>query len=62
MHNLCPKCQIAKIHNLPFKASNFVSSKRLDLIYIDVWGPTSMVSTTDAKYYVGFFDDYSKFL
>jgi histone deacetylase 1/2 len=27
-----------------------------------VWGPASVLSTTGAKYYVSFLDDYSKFL
>jgi histone deacetylase 1/2 len=34
----------------------------LDLIFTDVWGPASVPSTTGAKYYVSFLDDYSKFL
>jgi histone deacetylase 1/2 len=61
-HNVCPECQMAKIRDLPFKTSTFVSLNPLDLIFIDVWGPASMPSTSSVKYYVSFLDDYSKFL
>jgi len=53
---------MAKSHDLPFRSSPFVSLKPLDLILTDVWGLASMLSTFGAKYYVSFFDDYSKFL
>jgi histone deacetylase 1/2 len=47
---------------LPFRSSTFVSSKPLDLIFTNVWGPASMLSIFGVKYYVSFLDDYSKFL
>jgi hypothetical protein len=34
----------------------------LDLIYYDVWGPVSIISTTGARYHVSFHDDCTKFL
>jgi histone deacetylase 1/2 len=61
-HNVCPECQMAKSHDLPFKNSTSISLHPLDLIFTDVWGPASVPSTTGAKYYVSFLDDYSKFL
>lgn len=61
-HNVCLECQMEKSHDLPFRSSNFVSSEPLDLIFTDVWGPASMISTSGAKYYISFLDDYSKFL
>ncbi|KAL3819930.1 hypothetical protein ACJIZ3_005835 [Penstemon smallii] len=61
LHTVCPDCQMAKSHNLPFKLSTFVSSKPLDLIFTDVWGPAYVTSTNGAKYYVSFQDDFSKF-
>ena len=48
--------------NLPFKLSKFISSKPLDLIFTYVWGPATTESTSGAKYYVSFINDYSKFL
>lgn len=53
---------MAKSHDLPFQSSNYVSSSSLDLIFTDIWGATSVVSTTGTKYYVSFLDDYSKFV
>jgi len=53
---------MAKNHDLPFKNSTSISLHPLDLIFTDVWGPASVLSTTGAKYYVSFLDDYSKFL
>ena len=53
---------MAKSHDLPFKTSTSISLHPLDLIYTDVWGPASVPSTTGARYYVSFMDDYSKFL
>ena len=61
-HNMCPECQMAKNHDLPFKNSTSISLHPLDLIFTDVWGPALVLSTTGAKYYVSFLDDYSKFL
>ena len=62
MHHVCSDCQLAKCHALPFKTSNYVSQTPLDLIFTDVWGPASVNSTTGARYYVSFIDNFSKFL
>jgi histone deacetylase 1/2 len=51
-----------KSHDLPFKNSASILLHPLDLIFTDVWGPALVPSTTGAKYYVSFLDDYSKFL
>jgi hypothetical protein len=59
---VCPDCQLAKSHALPFTNSTYVSKSPLDLIFTDVWGPASVTSTTGARYYVSFLDNYSKFL
>jgi len=61
-HYVCPDCQLAKSHALPFTNSTYVSKSPLDLIFTDVWGPASVTSTIGARYYVSFLDNYSKFL
>ena len=61
-HSVCSDCQLAKCHALPFSKSTYVSKSPLDLIFTDVWGPASVASTTGARYYVSFLDNYSKFL
>lgn len=40
-HSVCPKCQMAKNHDLPNVKIVNVSSYPLDLIFTDVWGQQS---------------------
>jgi histone deacetylase 1/2 len=61
-HFVCLDCQLAKSHALPFTNSTYVLKSPLDLIFTNVWGPASVASTTGARYYVSFLDNYSKFL
>lgn len=57
---ICDACQKAKIHQLPYSKSVSVSSRPLELIFSDVWGPApSFVGGN--KFYVSFIDDFSKF-
>lgn len=53
---------MVKSHDLPFHLSQNVSTLPLNLIFSDVWVLSFVVSTTRAKYYVSFLDDYSKFV
>jgi histone deacetylase 1/2 len=53
---------MAKSHALPFSNSYISISKPLELLYSDVWGPTPILSTTGARYYVSFLDDLTNFL
>ena len=62
VHSVCHDCQLAKSHDLPFKNSTCVSKTPLDLIFTDVWGPASVASTTGARYYVSFLDNFSKYV
>lgn len=59
---MCFDCQLDKSHALLFSKSTYVSQASLDLIFMDVWGPASVASTTGAWYYVNFLDNFSKFL
>lgn len=56
---ICDSCQKAKSHQLPYPISTSVSTKPLQLIFSDVWGPTPS-SVGRYTYYVSFIDDYSK--
>jgi hypothetical protein len=58
--SICDACTCAKAHQLPFPVSLSCSSAPLKLIFSDVRGPT-IDSFGNKKYYVSFFDDYSKF-
>ena len=52
--------QRAKSHQLPYSVSISVSTKPLQLIFSDVWGPAP-TSVGRHQYYVSFIDDFSKY-
>jgi hypothetical protein len=58
---LCSTCQLAKNHRLPYTRNEHRSSKVLDLIHCDIWGPSPVKSNLGFAYYVLFVDDYSCF-
>jgi hypothetical protein len=58
---LCQACAISKIHKLPFPTSNYQATSRLDLICSDVWGLAPVISKDGFRYYVLFFDHFSKY-
>ena len=54
-------CLSGKMCQLPFKDSVFKSSRPLELVHSDVWGPAPVISVNDYKYYLVFVDDFTKF-
>lgn len=60
MSSVCDACQRAKSHQLPYSLSNHVSLSPLELVFSDVWGPSS-ISANGNKYYLNFINDFSKF-
>ncbi|KAK2382366.1 putative mitochondrial protein [Trifolium repens] len=58
---LCSPCQIGKISKTSFKPKNIVStSKPLELLHIDLFGPVSTASINGKKYGLVIVDDYSR--
>ena len=55
--SICFECQLAKSHVMPFKNVHVSALKPLELIYSDIWGPTPVLSTSGARYYISFLDD-----
>lgn len=51
---ICSSCCQAKSPQLPFRSSHQRSTKPLQLVYFDVWGPASILSREGFKYYVSF--------
>lgn len=47
--NMCEACQMGKVCRLPFVASEFVSSRPLERIHCDLWGPAPVTSAQDRK-------------
>ena len=58
---VCSSCQLAKSHRLPTHLSLSCASKPLELVHTDLWGPTLVKSTSGAKYFILFLDDYSRY-
>lgn len=58
---LCSACCKAKLHQLPSSSATSHSTKPLQLIFSDVWGPAPVLSRGGFRYYVSFLDDYSRF-
>ncbi|KAM1349257.1 hypothetical protein ACFX2F_003353 [Malus domestica] len=57
----CNGCALSKSSKLPFVSVLSRTSKPLELLHTDVWGPTSVSSVHHHKYYVIFVDDFTKY-
>ncbi|RVW12197.1 Retrovirus-related Pol polyprotein from transposon RE1 [Vitis vinifera] len=58
---VCSSCQLAKSHRLPTHLSLSCASKPLELVHTDLWGPASVKSTSGARYFILFLNDYSQY-
>ena len=58
---VCSSCQLAKSHRLPTHLSLSCASKPLELVHTDLWGPASVKSTSGARYFILFLNDYSRY-
>ena len=59
---LCESCQKGKQLKASFKSKNVVSTSRpLELLHIDLFGPTRTPSLAGKKYGLVIVDDYSRF-
>jgi len=57
----CDACVTGKAHQFPFSLSTTVYHHPLELIYIDIWGPSAECANNGASYYISFLDSYSKY-
>jgi hypothetical protein len=62
LSSLCNSCSINKAHQLPFRPNSLKSQAPLDLVYTDVWGPTSSTGIDGSRYYIIFVDHFSKYI
>ena len=56
----CPICPLGKSTCLPFSRRSTTSTKPLDLLHLDVWGPAPLVSN-GCVFYLSIVDDHSHF-
>lgn len=61
MSSLCEACQLRKIHKQHFLTTETKTTKVLELVHTDLWGPSLIVSRNGFKYYINFVDDYSRY-
>ncbi|CAL1403910.1 unnamed protein product [Linum trigynum] len=57
----CESCSLHKSHKLPFSISSLSSSRPFDLLYMDVWGPSPIISHDDYSYYLVIVDHFSRY-
>ena len=57
----CDACQLGNSCRLPFIASETISSRPLERIHCDLWGPSPVGSTQGFKFYVICIDNFSRF-
>lgn len=57
----CDTFQFSKHKNLPYPVSTTSSSKKFDLVHVDIWGPYSTLSINGHKHFHTLVDDYSRF-
>ena len=60
MHKVCEACQFVKQSHSAFLHERNVCKMPLEVVHIDVWGPTNTVSIHCCRYYVSFIDDHTR--
>lgn len=60
-HSFCDACLVGKSKNTTYNLSLKTTTKPLELIHFDAWGPSPILSKDGFHYYVHFMDDFSNF-
>lgn len=60
MHKVCEACQFGKQSQSSFLQECNVCKMPLEVVHIDVWGPTKTASSHGCRYYVSFIDDHTR--
>ena len=59
--DMCESCILGKQKNVSFlKTSKTPKAEKLELVYINLWGPSSVASFGGSRYYITFIDDSSR--
>ena len=59
--HLCEACQTEKFYRLHFPITDIKSKSSLELVHIDLWGPSPICSRDGYKYYISFVDDHTRY-
>ena len=57
----CDACLSSKSHKLPYAITHHSTSRSLELVHSDLWGPSPVSSHLGHKYYVIFVDDFTRY-
>ena len=58
---LCDTCHRAKQRKLSFALSDFITSKIIEILHMDIWGPCSVISMHGFRYFLTIVDDFSRY-
>ena len=59
--NMCESCILGKQKKVSFLKTGRTSKvEKLELIHIDLWGPSPVASLGGSRYYITFIDDLSR--
>ena len=58
---VCDACLSSKSHRLPYSYSQHQTTKPLEIIHSDLWGPSPVISRNGNRYYVIFIDDFTRY-
>lgn len=59
--DVCNSCACNKTHRLPFATTSFETTRPLQIIYSDLWGPSPVLSIDKKMYYVIFVDHHTRY-
>lgn len=57
----CSACQFGKSHMQHFPFVETLTTKPLEILHADLWGPAFILSSQGCQYYLFFLDDYTRF-
>ena len=59
--DMCESYILGKKNKVSFlKTGKTLKAEKLELVHIDLWGPSLVISLGGSKYYITFIDDSSK--
>ena len=59
--DMCESCILGKQKNVNFlKTGRTLKAEKLELVHINLWGPSSVASLGGSRYYITFIDDSSR--
>lgn len=61
-NKICEVCPLAKQKRLCFPHSDSIATSVFDLIHCDIWGPFTLVTVLNEKYFLTIVDDCSRFV